>query len=240
QGRSLVIWVETGLLVAAIMLIVLLISQRSDPQPPAPTSVAALATAQDLSVALTDDPTLPAINENNVALLSAVFTFTPTTSPTQSFTANSVPVVAADPTETHTPSSTPTSTQTFTQTFTVTFTPTLTETPTFTPTLTETPTETHTFTSTPTDTPTETLTPVRVARPTVHWDAGTPLRISNPNGAWLRSRASTSARQVATLAHNNPVTSTGSYYFDGRQWWWEVKASWGAVGWVEQYSLVQN
>jgi hypothetical protein len=74
----------------------------------------------------------------------------------------------------------------------------------------------------------------------VNWRNGSALRINNPNGAWLRSRASTRAAQVATLAYNNAVTATGDYYYDGRQWWWEVSSSWGAVGWVEQYSLVEQ
>jgi hypothetical protein len=74
--------------------------------------------------------------------------------------------------------------------------------------------------------------------PTVDWRAGTQLKINNPNGAWLRSSPSTRAGTVATLANNNPVTATGNKRYDGRQWWWEVTAEWGAVGWVEQFSLV--
>ncbi len=83
-------------------------------------------------------------------------------------------------------------------------------------------------------------TSVSVARPTVPWHNGSHLKIMNSSGAWLRSHPSTRAAQIATLAYNNLVTATGNYFFDGRQWWWEVRASWGAVGWVEQYSLVEQ
>jgi hypothetical protein len=101
-------------------------------------------------------------------------------------------------------------------------------------------TNTYTPSPSPTETETPTITPTFAPRPSVNWQAGTQLRINNPNGAWLRSRPSTRASQVATLANNNPVAATGRYQFDGRQWWWEVQATWGAVGWVEQYSLTLN
>ena len=104
--------------------------------------------------------------------------------------------------------------------------------PTFTPSLSPTPTQTASETLTPTSTST-----ALALLPTVNWRAGTQLRINNPNGVWLRTRASARASQVATLANNNSVTATGNSQYDGRQWWWEVRASWGAVGWVEQYSL---
>jgi hypothetical protein len=64
--------------------------------------------------------------------------------------------------------------------------------------------------------------------------------VSNASGVWLRSRPSAFALQVATLAHNNSVTATGNRQYDGQQWWWEVRASWGAIGWVEQYSLAPS
>ena len=76
-----------------------------------------------------------------------------------------------------------------------------------------------------------------VARPAAAWAAGTRLKINSAN-VWLRTSPSSQAGQVATLAFQNPVTATGSKHFDGRQWWWQVRADWGAVGWVEQALLL--
>jgi hypothetical protein len=96
-----------------------------------------------------------------------------------------------------------------------------------------------------TATPTATYTPSRLAetpRPTVSWGAGTLLKVINASGAWLRSAPSTTASQTATLAFNNPITATGRRQYDSKtnQWWWEVRADWGAVGWVEQFSLTER
>jgi serine/threonine-protein kinase len=139
------------------------------------------------------------------------------------------------PLPTTTPSPMPTATETLTPMNTSTRTPTVTDRK---PTMTR--TNTYTPSPTPTETETPTITPTFVPRPSVNWQSGTQLRINNANGAWLRERPSARAAQVATLANNNPVTATGRFQYDGRQWWWEVQASWGAVGWVEQYSLILN
>ncbi len=95
-----------------------------------------------------------------------------------------------------------------------------------------------------TATPTVTYTPGLYRRPTppptVNWQAGTQLRIMSTGAVWLRVTPSASESQHQTLANNNAVTATGNKHYDGHQWWWEVQATWGAVGWVEQYSLVER
>jgi len=89
------------------------------------------------------------------AILSLIYSPTPTASATPTPTATSTP------THTLTPSATPT----FTPTYTLT--PTPTPTPTFTPTQTHTLTPTPTSTLTPTATPTETLVPTNTLTPTL-------------------------------------------------------------------------
>jgi len=85
--------------------------------------------------------------------------------------------------------------------------------------------------------PTNTPEPTISAPRSVSWNAGTRLIVNNPNGVWLRRSPTSGAAQVATLAFQNLATATGKKHFDGLRWWWEVRADWGAVGWVEQVSL---
>jgi SH3-like domain-containing protein len=100
--------------------------------------------------------------------------------------------------------------------------------------------------STPTAVPTATPTPDPNAtvivnrRPTVNWPPGTGLRIAiGGQSVWVRAQPSSRNDQiVTTLANNNPVTATGNFRWDGRQFWWEIRTQFGAVGWIEQSYLV--
>lgn len=74
--------------------------------------------------------------------------------------------------------------------------------------------------------------------PEVNWSAGALLVVVNPDGVWLRDQPASDTIN-ATLANNNVVTATGNFQFAFAQWWWEVRAEWGATGWVEQTSLGQ-
>lgn len=268
RARTIIIAVQSVLLVIAVILISVLLIREASRSNELPTQVVAAAlsatppasaepSAQPsdesavLPVALSTPeatPTAsPAVTSTDLPTETPAVTATETLlPPTSTFTPTLTETTA--PTETPQPSATPT--MTFTATTLPTETPTATETatntatlsPTATPTLT--PTFTHTPSATPTETPTETptataTTGVVAPRPTVNWTQGTNLRINNASGVWLRSRPSSRAGQVTTLAYNNGVVATGNRQYDGRQWWWEVTSSWGAVGWVEQYALVQ-
>jgi len=216
RWRTLILWVETGVLLLAIALIVLLISQRSTQDPP--VTAAAFVAALNASPTPPDDPVQPTSGSGNGSLLRPA---------TDTFTAPLVPTTSDSPVHLAAALSTVTAS----------------EMPMATLTATATPSETPTTTATATDTQTPTSTPTSanaLPRSNVPWHQGSHLRVNNPNGSWLRARPSTRSAQVATLAYNNLVTATGNKFFDGRQWWWEVSSAWGAVGWVEQYSLMEQ
>lgn len=80
--------------------------------------------------------------------------------------------------------------------------------------------------------------PTSTPAPEVNWSAGALLVVINPDGVWLRDQPASDTIN-ATLANNNVVTATGNFQFVVGQWWWEVRAEWGATGWVEQTSLGQ-
>lgn len=255
RARTIIIAVQSVLLVIAVILISILLIREASRSTGLPTQVVASALSEtppvlaETSAQPTDeDAVLPV----SLSTLEATPTASPAATSTDLPTETALPATETllpptstftpAPTETPQPSATPTSTSTdaptltFTPTFTATTLPT--ETPTLTPTFTHTPPATPT--ETPTETPTATATSGVVApRPTVNWTQGTTLRINNTSGVWLRTRPSSRAGQVTTLAYNNGVVATGNRQYDGRQWWWEVTSSWGAVGWVEQYALVQ-
>ena len=255
RARNLIIWVQSGLLMLSIVLIALLLMRDmsnsitptqvvsvsvtdSPPDTPAPTATltsSELATDSALVAVLFStlepSPTTAPINTSILTELQIpTATLLPTSTETATVSPSSTP--SPQPSLTSTPTETPSPVPTATVSFTATSVPTATAS------LTNTPNSTRTATSA--ETPSVTATPtISAPRPTVNWQAGTQLKINNPNGVWLRSRPSSRASQVATLANNNGVTATGDHYYDGRQWWWEVTAAWGAVGWVEQYALVQ-
>jgi serine/threonine protein kinase len=251
RARNLIIWIQSGLLMLAIVLIaILLVRDMNNGSTPTQVVVASVtdtlaSTATLTSSELATDSALVAVSLSTLEPSS-------TTSPSDTAT----PVLTETQAPTATPSPTPTNTAIFTvtapqpsltSTASRTSSPVPTDTASFTATIvqslmaaTATLTDTPSATRTATETPTATATPtISAPRPTVNWQAGTQLKINNPNGVWLRSRPSSRASQVATLANNNGVTATGDRHYDGRQWWWEVTAAWGAVGWVEQYALVQ-
>ncbi len=217
--------------------------QAAPPEPSATATFRASNTAAPTKTPTETATFTPSATATLTPTHTASHTLTPTATFTPSNTATATATATPTHTASHTPSNTPTPTATPTETPTPTpsSTPTRTFSPTASNTATLTATATPTHTPTPTETPTETptATVVYVPRPTVNWQQGTQLKVNNVNGAWLRSRPSTRAAQVTTLAHNNPVTATGNRQYDGRQWWWEVTSSWGATGWIEQYSLIQ-
>jgi hypothetical protein len=92
----------------------------------------------------------------------------------------------------------------------------------------------RTATDTLTPGPTATSTPA----PSVDWRLGTQLVVTNQEGVWLRDQPASDVVN-ATLAPNTFITATGNFQFAFDKWWWEVRADWGATGWVEQSSLAQ-
>ena len=171
-----------------------------------------------------------------VELINSTPTFTPTRTPTPTFTATSTHTPTRTPTPTYTATPTPSSTSTHTPTRTATPsytpTPTFTDTRTYTPTFTATPTSTDTRTFTPSITMTETFTiftrtvtptatPTRTATDTytptptfTYTPTHTPTRTATPSITETTMFTATSTptfTPTRTMTNTYTATSTFTY-----------------------------
>ncbi|PJF35244.1 MAG: hypothetical protein CUN49_11560 [Candidatus Thermofonsia Clade 1 bacterium] len=158
-----------------------------------------------------------AIFEEGLTQTATLWTLTPSSTPTPTFTLTPSDTPTNTPTPTFTATSTPTPTATLTPTATATLTPSLTPTPTLTPSLTPTPTET----STPTETLEPTLSPCLV-------------QSSGRTGAAVYGMPNKRSGILNRLQLNVPYVVTGQFTSaDGVKWWKIVFGSY-AEAWVDQ------
>ncbi|PJF31935.1 MAG: hypothetical protein CUN51_03060 [Candidatus Thermofonsia Clade 1 bacterium] len=164
-----------------------------------------------------------AIFEQGLTQTATLWTLTPSSTPTPTFTF----------TPSDTPTSTPTPTFTATSTPTSTPTPTFTATPTPTPTATSTPSLTPTQTATPTEapTPTETATPTETIEPTL---VPCLVQSAGRTGAAVYGVPNKRSGILNRLQLNVPYVVVGQFTSaDGVKWWKVVFGSY-AEAWVDQ------